>query len=122
MPAPSVQQVRDTIKTLRQQHPEAGKKKLVRLLNDENKWAVTTKEFHRHIHALEHEDAPPAPDVLHEAVRTLRIQNPTMGKKKFTNVLNTTHGWSIPTKEVRECLVTVDCELTGEGSDVVWTA
>jgi hypothetical protein len=119
MPAPSVQQVRDTIKTLLQRNPGAGKKKLVRLLNEENKWIVTTKDFHRHVQALEHEDEPPAQDVLHETIKTLRSQNPTMGQKKFTNVLNTTHGWSIPTKEVRECLVAVDGELAGEGSDVV---
>lgn len=119
MPAPSVQQIRDTIKTLRQQHPEAGKKKLVRLLNDENKWAITTKEFHRHVRALEREDEPPAPDVLHEAVKKLRVESPMMGKKRFTNLLNTTHGWSIPTKEVRQCLVTVDSELAGDILDVV---
>lgn len=119
MPAPSIQQVRDAIESLIQRYPEAGKKKLVGLLNDENDWEMTNKEFRKHFQALEKEVLPPAPEVLDKTIQTLRAQNPTMGKKKFVNLLNTTNGWSIPTKEVRQCLMAVDSELAGDDSEVV---
>jgi len=119
MPTSSVQQVRDIIDSLLQRYPEAGKKKLVRLLNDENKWDMTTKEFRKHFQALESKTLPPAPEVINGAIKTLRVQNPRMGKKRFANLLNTTHGWSIPTKEVRQSLVAVDSELSGDDSDDV---
>jgi len=119
MPAPSIQQVRDTISSLIQRYPEAGKKKLVRILNAENNWELTTKEFRKHCNALEKKAEPPAHGILCNAIKTLRVQNPTMGKKKFTNMLNTTNGWSIPTKEVRQCLMAVDFELVGDDSEVM---
>lgn len=80
---------------------------------------MTTKEFRKHHQALEPEEQPPAHEVLHDTIKTLRIQTPTMGKKKFVDLLNTTNGWSIPTKEVRQCLMTVDSELAGDDSEVV---
>lgn len=108
MPAPTVQQVRAAIESLKQQNPDMGVKNLLALLNANNNWGIKTKEFRKHLTALQPDSAPPSPEAVRASIETLRAQNPTMGTKRFANLLNATNGWTIGTKEVREYLEEVD--------------
>lgn len=108
MPTPTVQQVRDAVVTLREQNPDMGVKNLLTLLNTNNDWDIKTKEFRMHLAAVKGEPISPSPEVLRASIEALRAQNPNMGTKRFANLLNASRGWSVGTKEIRECLEEVD--------------
>lgn len=85
-----------------------GVKNLLALLNTNNNWNIKTKEFRKHLAAVKGEPAPPCPEVLRASIEALRAQTPKMGIKRFANLVNATNGWSVGTKEIRECLEEVD--------------
>lgn len=55
-PGPTDGEIRTAVKSLRHAHPDMGKKKLLALLNVDNDWKITSKDFRQHIKTIETEE------------------------------------------------------------------